>query len=633
MQRHARVDDAETRRVTLPPLIPSAHGDYGHEVVDIGARPGGYELLAKLGSGGMATLYLARRAGSAGFERLAAVKVVHPHLAEDERFALMFVDEAKLSSRIHHPNVVRVEDFGEHEGTYFMTMEYVHGCSLAQLMRELSKRSKRLQPALAAHIVMQVAAGLHAAHEATDSDMRPLDLVHRDVSPQNVLLSYSGLVKLIDFGIAKARFRAQETKSIRIKGKLGYMAPEQVRMGELDRRTDVYALGIVLWEMLTMRRYFHADNELAMLNLIHAPVPKPPSDYVDLDPELERVVMSAVAPDPADRPATARELRQGLAQACPEALVLDAANLAELLRDAMSDHRAKLVEKLPPSVVGELDGSYPSSPGAFSPRPLTEEIELPSGQWSDDTFEETPRPETPPDSAASPQVLASAKITLDGPRPGMARKSAEAVVPVGTPFSGTEPRRRPPLWVVLTTVLGLAAGIAVTRALIDDGDEPTGETTTSLPAGPPIPNRAPPEPAGAPLGEPETSTAVAPHAGGLEDEPPPVAPSAVEPALELADDRTSAAACDDSDHRCVIDALLGHAETADELAMLADAQHALGDRVPARRTVRVYLERYPHGPDAPRLRRLLGVRRSGGDRRGGHGEANPGGGLPFSSTL
>ncbi|MCB9591113.1 MAG: serine/threonine protein kinase, partial [Sandaracinaceae bacterium] len=538
-------------------------------MVGVGSSPGGYELLARLGSGGMASLYLARRAGAAGFERLAAVKVVHPHLAEDERFTLMFVDEAKLSSRIQHPNVVRVEDFGEHEGTYYMAMEYVHGCSLAQLLGALAKRSRRLQPPLAVHIAMGLAAGLHAAHDTTDAEKRPLELVHRDVSPQNALLSYSGHVKLIDFGIAKARFRARETKSVRIKGKLSYMAPEQVRMAPLDRRTDVYALGIVLWEMLTMRRYFQADNELALLDMIRAPEPRSPAAYVSLDPELEAVLLSALAADPADRPPSARELRRRLAKACPAALEVDAADLAELLASAMADQRAKLSEKLPAVVTGQLSEVLPAPPGQGPKASLTEEIDLPSVVWREDTFEDTPRPELDEEPASASPVSPVA------PPPRIVPAS-------GTPSSGTPPPRS---WAAMVAVVAIACGFGLTLALLSP-DEPE---TVSLPATPEAPRSRPaPEAERAPL--PAASPpASRPSAPPVAAQPPPEPPP-----------------CEEGDARCVIERVSADDDpSASDLARLVDAHLAQGDRPAARQAARRYLALAPRGDDAARMRELL----------------------------
>jgi serine/threonine protein kinase len=314
-------------------------------------RIGAYEIVAHLRSGGMATLYLGRRTGAAGFARHVAIKVVHAHLAENRAFVRMFLDEAFLSARITHPNVVHVEELGESEGAYFLVMEYVHGAALSQLLKALSARGRRLTPELAVWIAIQIADGLHAAHELCGDDGQPLQVVHRDVSPQNVLVSYAGHVKVIDFGIAKARSRAKETATGSLRGKLRYMAPEQGFGRDVDRRTDVYALGIVLWELLTVRRFFDADDDFALLDQVREPALVPASRFAEgVSPALDAVLARALAPRPDERPATMQELRRLLADAVPGALAVDAAHVAALLGAVMTDEIARQREMLPDSL-------------------------------------------------------------------------------------------------------------------------------------------------------------------------------------------------------------------------------------------------------------------------------------------
>ncbi len=314
-------------------------------------RIGAYEIVAHLRSGGMATLYLARRTGAAGFARHVAIKVVHAHLAENRAFVRMFLDEAFLSARIHHPNVVHVEELGESEGAYFLVMEYVHGAALSQLLKALALRQRRLAPELAVWLAIQIADGLHAAHELRGDDGQSLQVVHRDVSPQNVLVSYAGHVKVIDFGIAKARSRAKETATGSLKGKLRYMAPEQAFGRAVDRRTDVYALGIVLWELLTVRRFFEADDDFALLDLVREPELVPASRYAEgVPPALDAALRRALAPRIEDRPATMQDLRRLLAEAVPGALAVDAAQVAALLGAVMTDEIARQRDMLPESL-------------------------------------------------------------------------------------------------------------------------------------------------------------------------------------------------------------------------------------------------------------------------------------------
>ena len=322
--------------------------------IDVGSRIRDYEIIARLKAGGMATLFLARRGGAAGFSRHVAIKVVHPHLAEDQGFIRMFIDEALLSARIQHPNVVHVEELGEDNGTYFLAMEYVHGSALSTLLGSLAKLERRLSPDLAVWIAMRLADGLHAAHELRGDAGEPLGVVHRDVSPQNVILSMTGHVKLIDFGIAKASSSsAKKTETGSLKGKLRYMAPEQAYGAAVDRRTDIYALGIVLWEMLTMHRMFTGANDLQILDQVRAPKIQAPSQLaVDVSPALDRVVLSALAADPALRPQTAQDFRRMLGEAVPAANNVDAGRVSEVLEAVLGERLEARRAALPESLSG-----------------------------------------------------------------------------------------------------------------------------------------------------------------------------------------------------------------------------------------------------------------------------------------
>ena len=324
-------------------------------MLKVGDKVAGYEVVAELKSGGMATLYMGRRAGMAGFAKHVAIKVIHPHLGKDEKFIDMFLDEARLSARIEHPNVVHVQDLGEEDGMYFMVMEYMNGCSLAQLLRTLAERHRKMSTELAVWLAMRVAAGLHAAHDVTDESGTHLGVVHRDVSPQNVLVAYKGYVKLIDFGIAKAAGRSHQTSTGLLKGKFRYMSPEQAAGKRVDRRTDVYALGVMLWEMLTMRKAFDADNELALLDQVRSPQMVPPSTFApEVPPELDDAVMYALAVDRDRRPPTAHDFVQALAHAVPEALTVDTPQISELVRTVMAGAIDEDRRRLPNSISGQM---------------------------------------------------------------------------------------------------------------------------------------------------------------------------------------------------------------------------------------------------------------------------------------
>lgn len=315
----------------------------------------------------MATLFLGRRDGAAGFSKPIAIKVIHPHLVKEPGFVEMFLDEARLASNIQHPNVVAVEELGELDGQYYLVMEYVHGCSLAQLGRQLGP-SRRLSLDLVLHIVSKVAEALHAAHEARDESGKPLQVVHRDVSPQNILLAYQGHVKLIDFGIAKAKGRSRQTTARSLKGKLAYMAPEQAWGKEVDRRTDVYALGVVAWELLTTQKLFDSDDDFALLEEVRQPAIAKPSSLVDGIPsDVEAVVMRALRAAPEDRFASAREFRNELLTAFPAAATVDAAEFGSFLQTLMADEIRREHAVLPETVSDAFrDVSSPADPATLA---------------------------------------------------------------------------------------------------------------------------------------------------------------------------------------------------------------------------------------------------------------------------
>jgi serine/threonine-protein kinase len=270
---------------------------------------GRYVLYGEIASGGMATVHFGRLVGPAGFARPVAIKRLHAQFARDPDFVKMFLDEARLAARITHPNVVSTLDVVAEDDEVFLVMEYVRGASLGQLVRTMRKRGARVPPLVGAGIVSGVLQGLHAAHEAKNDRGERLDMVHRDVSPQNILVGTDGVARLLDFGVAKASGRLQTTRDGQLKGKLAYMAPEQVRGDPLTRRTDVYAASVVLWEALTGKRLFYAENEASVLaRVLCAEVPEPSSIVAELPVTFDRVVLRGLERDPAKRYSTAREM-------------------------------------------------------------------------------------------------------------------------------------------------------------------------------------------------------------------------------------------------------------------------------------------------------------------------------------
>ena len=277
---------------------------------------GRYELLLPVAQGGMATVWVARMKGTRGFSKIVAVKTMLPALSSDPRFEKMFLSEAELASRIKHPNVCEILDLGEHEGVLYLVMEWIDGESLVTLLGDCERSGRRVPFAAAAQIGADAARGLHAAHELKDEGGELVGVVHRDVSPHNILVTYDGIVKIVDFGVAKAMARSdhQTTNAGHLKGKVHFMAPEQAFCDEIDRRTDVFALGIVLYQLTTGHHPFRADNELATLARITSPDPVPaPSRHVaEYPPELAKVLLKALAKAPDQRFATMRDFAEAL---------------------------------------------------------------------------------------------------------------------------------------------------------------------------------------------------------------------------------------------------------------------------------------------------------------------------------
>jgi serine/threonine protein kinase len=285
---------------------------------------GRYALHGEIASGGMASVHLARLVGPAGFGRTVAVKRLHPHLARDPEFVAMFLDEARLAARIHHLNVVPTLDVEATQGELFVVMEYVRGVSLMRLVRATKERGDRVPLPIASAIIAGALHGLHAAHETTDEHGSPLGIIHRDVSPQNILVGVDGVARVLDFGVAKAAGRVQTTREGQIKGKLAYMAPEQVRQDELTRTADLYAIAVVLWETITARRLFRGDNEAQVVaKVLAAPIAAPSTVRPDVSPELDAIVLKGLAREPADRYATGQEMAIALERAVPPATPTD----------------------------------------------------------------------------------------------------------------------------------------------------------------------------------------------------------------------------------------------------------------------------------------------------------------------
>jgi len=277
-------------------------------------RFGQYEILERIASGGMAELSKAKRTGVEGFQKIVAIKKILPHLADDEEFVTMFADEAKLAAQLNHPNIIHIYDLGKIQaGGYFIAMEYVDGRDLRAIQLAGREMGVPLPVPLAVYVASKVASALDYAHRRRDAEGHELNIVHRDVSPQNILISYEGDIKLCDFGIAKAASKASKTQSGALKGKIQYMSPEQAWGRPIDRRSDLFSLGVVLHELLTGERLFHGDTDINVLEKVrNAEVPAPSGANPEVPHNLDAVVLKALAKDPDDRYANASDLLRDL---------------------------------------------------------------------------------------------------------------------------------------------------------------------------------------------------------------------------------------------------------------------------------------------------------------------------------
>jgi serine/threonine protein kinase len=329
---------------TLPPVPdvlptdeatdePSDHGS-----LRPGTRLGRYELLVPIARGGMARVWAARQHGQRGFQKLVAIKTILPNLADEPEFERMFLDEARIASGVHHPNVCEIYELGDEKNTLYLAMEWVSGDSLSRVLRA-SGKTEALDPRVVARIVADACAGAHAAHDLADEDGRLLDVVHRDLSPHNILLSADGVAKVCDFGVAKALGQLHEqTSAGQLKGKLSYMSPEQITGDPLDRRSDVFSLGCVLYEATTGARPFRGERDHQIMQSVLNGQIEPPSKIVrNYPPELERIVLRALAQQPILRYPSAERMRFALEEFLTKGHLVTQSNVAQAVRSRIGD--------------------------------------------------------------------------------------------------------------------------------------------------------------------------------------------------------------------------------------------------------------------------------------------------------
>lgn len=320
----------------------------------MGDTIGKYELVSRLATGGMAEVFLARERGIAGLERLVVIKRMLPHLADDPAFVDMFLREARLIARINHPNIVHIHELGEEAGRYFIALEYIHGVTVRELQVLAAEQGQELPIEVAVAITAQACRGLRAAHELTDLDGKPLGVIHRDISPHNLMCTSQGNIKLLDFGVAKiTQMEEEATYSGELKGKFSYMSPEQCMQRRLDQRSDIFSLGVVLWEMCTGRRLFKRPSNLEMMQAITRGEIIPPSTYNEAVPAaLDQVVLKALTTSPEERWESAAAMRKALMECAvrhgwsdePEVIAPVVARIAGELMEERRDALERAVE-------------------------------------------------------------------------------------------------------------------------------------------------------------------------------------------------------------------------------------------------------------------------------------------------
>jgi len=326
---------------------------------------GKYRLFAAIGSGGMATVYLAVAAGSLGFNKIAVVKRLRPTTDDDSvteaEFLEMFLDEARLASRLNHPNIVHTYEVGEAQGGYFIAMEYLEGQPLRRILRDCANKSGPVPRKIALRIILDALAGLEYAHELRDYDGKPIAIIHRDISPANIFVTYDGTVKLFDFGIAKASINSSKTQIGHLKGKAGYMAPEQIKGGEIDRRADLFAMAVVFWEMLAGKRLFGGDLMQSIEKMIARDIPLV-SSVVTCDPELDAIVAKGLDRDPDARFQTAEEMRKALDAYVKTHEIADAREVGKYVSETFHELRESVRKRIEAEMSGVRSLERESSP-------------------------------------------------------------------------------------------------------------------------------------------------------------------------------------------------------------------------------------------------------------------------------
>ncbi|HEV7484455.1 MAG TPA: TonB family protein [Thermoanaerobaculia bacterium] len=380
-------DANETVRIAIPKLermpisqpifpaaVPASHPE--EEEPTDGTKFGQYVLLEKIATGGMAEVWKARMRGVEGFQKIVAIKKILPHLSDNQDFIEMFVDEAKLAAQLNHNNIIHIYDLGKIQSSYYIAMEYIDGYDLKNILKKAQERDQPLSVEIALFVASKIAAALDYAHRKRDFEDKEMGLVHRDVSPQNVLISEEGDIKLCDFGIAKAASKASHTQAGALKGKLQYMSPEQAWGRNIDKRSDIFALATVLFEMLTARKLFAGDNELSILEQVREARVTAPSQFNDeVTPQIDAIVLKALQKDPANRYQTAGEMQRDLDAVLynfkPTPTSADLAIYMHRLATSVATppHAMEMHAPEPPQAANELKPRVVATPAIPTPMP------------------------------------------------------------------------------------------------------------------------------------------------------------------------------------------------------------------------------------------------------------------------
>jgi len=485
-------------------------------------RLGRYELLARLASGGMGEIFLARLEGAAGFEKLLVVKRILPHLADDARFRGMLIAEARIASRMTHANICQVYELGETDGQLYIVMEHLEGIGLLSLLRKASKEGMQLELGFIGGVVQQCCEALHYAHDLRDRDDELLGVVHRDVNPANIFITDAGVTKLLDFGIAKVNDASSTTQTGAVKGKHAYMAPEQLRGAVIDRRVDVFALGVVIYEMLALRRLFQRKTDyLTFRAVMEQPIPDVRRYRPDTPPPLVDLLGCALDRDPDRRPATARQLGTGVLDALSDLRPWSQSEICDFLRASFADEinrrRAETAKAIqwssgPPTYIG-----VPALGFDAAPDELDDDDGFPT---VDPEVEETVpgRPTPPPDRWTLPRF----ELPASGAMPATEAPPPPVVVV----------HKRGLLWPLLVLAMVGITGAALFLVWQRMQQQPqpapiiSTEARTDLPPPPGAPP-APPAPASpSAAGSDGPSPATTGSAGGTRPAPPRPRPAA-----------------------------------------------------------------------------------------------------------